>query len=388
MQLIEVLDEDSATAFIEINVALNKDDPNYIRPLNKDIQDVFDPQKNKAFRGGHCARWVLKDDKGVYIGRIAAFVNKKYTNKGDEQPTGGIGFFDCVDDQEAADLLFDTARKWLGGRGMEAMDGPINFGERDRWWGLITEGFTPPLYGMNYNPPYYKRLLENYGFRPFFDQVCFALKVREDLQEKFYKRHGELKRIPGISIRNIRKNQLEKFAADFVHVYNKAWKSHGGGKDLHRDQALAMFKAMKPVLEEDLIWFVYNGEEPIACWINLPELNQYFRYFDGRFGLWEKCKFLWLKWTGACKKITGLVFGIVPEWQGKGVDAYMIVEGSIALRAPGVPYTDYEMQWIGDFNPKMINVAESLGTYRSRILTTYRFLFDPTKIPHRHPILD
>ena len=388
MQLIEVLDEDTATAFIEINVALNKDDPNYIRPLNKDIQDVFDPQKNKAFRGGQCARWVLKDDKGVYIGRIAAFINKKYTNKGDEQPTGGIGFFDCTDDQEAANLLFDTARKWLGGRGMEAMDGPINFGERDRWWGLITDGFTPPLYGMNYNPPYYKRLLENYGFRPFFDQVCFALKVREDLQEKFYKRHEELKRKPGISIRNIRKNQLEKFAADFVHVYNKAWKSHGGGKDLHRDQALAMFKAMKPVLEEDLIWFVYNGEEPIACWINLPELNQYFRYFDGRFGLWEKCKFLWLKWTGACKKITGLVFGIVPEWQGKGVDAYMIVEGSIALRAPGVPYTDYEMQWIGDFNPKMINVAESLGTYRSRTLTTYRFLFDPTKIPHRHPILD
>jgi hypothetical protein len=388
MQLIEVLDEDTASAFIEINAALNKDDPNYIRPLNKDIRDVFDPRVNKAFRGGHCARWLLKDDKGVYAGRIAAFINKKYRNIGDEQPTGGVGFFDCIDDQEAANLLFDTARNWLGSQGMEAMDGPINFGERDRWWGLITEGFHPPLYGMNYNPPYYKTLLESYGFRPFFDQVCFALRVREDLQDKFYKRHEELKRQPGISIRNLRKSELGKFAADFVHVYNKAWKSHGGGKELHKDQALAMFKTMKPVLEEDIIWFVYNGEEPIACWINLPELNQYFRYFNGRFGFLEKCKFLWLKWTGACRKITGLVFGVVPEWQGKGVDAYMIVEGSIALRAPGVPYTDYEMQWIGDFNPKMINVAESLGTYRSRILTTYRFLFDPTKIPRRHPILD
>jgi len=268
------------------------------------------------------------------------------------------------------------------------MDGPINFGERDRWWGLITKGFHPPLYGMNYNPPYYQLLLENYGFQPFFDQVCFALKVQEPLQEKFYKRHAELSKQPGISIRNLRKKELDKYAADFVHVYNKAWKSHGGEKDLHRDQALAMFRTMKPVLEEDLIWFVYDKEEPIACWINLPELNQYFKHFNGRFGWWEKTRFLVLKWLGACKKITGLVFGVVPEWQGKGVDAYMIVEGSMALRAPGIPYEDYEMQWIGDFNPKMINVAESLGTYRSRILTTYRFLFDRTKITRRHPILD
>lgn len=388
MQLIEVLDEETANAFIEINAQLNRDDPNYIRPLNKDIRDVFDPAKNKAFRGGQCARWVLKDDSGHYIGRIAAFIQKKYKNKGDEQPTGGVGFFDCIDDQAAANLLFDTARNWLADRGMQAMDGPINFGERDRWWGLITEGFHPPLYGMNYNPPYYQTLVENYGFRPFFNQICFAMKVQAPLQEKFHKRHAELSRLPGISSRNIRKDQLEKFAADFVYVYNKAWKSHQGGKDLHKDQALAMFKTMKPVLDESLIWFVYSYEEPIAFWINLPELNQYFRHFNGRFGIWEKLRFLWLRWSGACTKVAGMVFGVIPEWQAKGVDAYMIMEGSRTFRAPGGRYTDIEMQWIGDFNPKMINVAESLGTYRSRVLTTYRYMFDRTKTVRRHPILE
>jgi hypothetical protein len=388
MQLIEVLREDTAKAFIEINVALNKGNPNYIRPLDKDIADVFDPKKNKAFRHGECIRWVLKDGKGQYIGRIAAFTNRKYTNKGDGQPTGGIGFFDCVNVREAAGCLLDAARNWLKEKGMEAMDGPINFGERDRWWGLITEGFHEPLYGMNFNPPYYKDLLENYGFRPFFDQICFAMKVMDPLQDKFYKRHAELSKQPGIYADHIHKNNLDKYAGDFVHVYNSAWKSHGGGKDLHRDQALAMFRTMKPVLDERLIWFVYDGEEPIACWVNLPELNQYFRHFDGKFGLWQKCRFLWLKWTGACKKITGIVFGVVPEWQNKGVDAYIIVEGARVLQAPGVPYIDYEMQWIGDFNPKMINVAESLGTYRSRTLTTFRYLFDRTKTVQRHPILD
>ena len=110
--------------------------PGYIRPLDKDIDQVFDPKKNKAFRQGEAARWILKDEEGRLLGRIAAFVNKRYKSKGDEFPVGGIGFFDCIHNQDAADQLFDVARHWLLQRGMEAMDGPINFGERDSWWGL------------------------------------------------------------------------------------------------------------------------------------------------------------------------------------------------------------------------------------------------------------
>jgi len=122
-------------------------------------------------------------------------------------------------------------------------------------------------------------------------------------------------------------------------------------------------------------------------WVNLPDLNQWFKYLDGKFGLLHKLKFLWVKKTKPNKKFTGLVFGIVPEYQGKGVDAFMIVEGAKIIQ-PDTPYIEYEMQWIGDFNPKMINVAETLGeTFRSRILTTYRYLFDRTKEFKRHPML-
>src|SRR5690606_16238399 len=99
------------------------------------IESVFDPKVNKAFRYGEVVRWLLRHDDGSYIGRIAAFVNKKYSNKGDKVPVGGIGFFDCIDDQSAANVLFDTACAWLTTKGVKAMDGPINFGERDRWWG-------------------------------------------------------------------------------------------------------------------------------------------------------------------------------------------------------------------------------------------------------------
>jgi hypothetical protein len=141
MQLIPVKDSITAKQFLQVAVDLYKADPNWIRPFDKDINEVFDEKKNKTFRFGEVERWILKNDEGKLIGRIAAFVNKKYKNKGDDLPVGGIGFFECINNQEAADLLLDNAKHWLIQKGMEVMDGPINFGERDKWWGLGNQRF-------------------------------------------------------------------------------------------------------------------------------------------------------------------------------------------------------------------------------------------------------
>ena len=387
MLLAEVSNNQLSKDFIRVNVEINKKDPNYIRPLDKDINEVFDPKKNKAFRFGEATRWILKNEEGKLIGRIAAFTNKKYKNKGDDIPVGGIGFFDCINDQQAADMLFDVAKHWLMQKGIEAMDGPINFGERDRWWGLLVEGFQSPVYCLNYNPPYYQGLFENYGFRNFYNQICFGLDPKKEISQKIINRHAQVAADPAFSARYIKKNQLEKFARDFTIVYNKAWAGHGGLKELRQEQVNILFKTMKPVMDEKIIWFVYHHEDPIAIFTNLPDLNQWFKYLDGKFDLWHKLKFLWIKKNKPNKKFTGLVFGIIPEFQGKGVDAYMINEAALVVQ-PQTNYIEYEMQWIGEFNPKMINVAENFGdTFRSRKLTTYRYLFDRTKEFKSHPVL-
>jgi len=388
MQLIQVTDNNTASQFLQVAVQLYKSDPNWIRPLDKDINEVFDKTKNKTFRFGEVTRWILKNDDGQLIGRIAAFINKKYKNKGDEVPVGGIGFFDCINDQAAADLLFDTAREWLKQKGMEAMDGPINFGERDRWWGLVTMGFSEPLFGMNYNPPYYKKLFEDYGFQLFFNQICFAIDAKKPISSKIHERHDLLAANPDISCRLINKKELEKFAADFTTIYNKAWAGHGGLKQLALEQVKNMFKKMKPVIDERIIYFAYHKSDPIAMFLNLPDLNQYFKYMNGKFGLLQKLYFLYLQKFKPSKKFNGLVFGVVPEWQGRGIDAYLIGECSKIIQVPSQPYTAYEMQWIGDFNPKMLNVAQNFGdTYQSKNLVTYRYLFDRTLPFKRHPIV-
>jgi GNAT superfamily N-acetyltransferase len=387
VQVIEVNTPRLRTVFLEVNVRLYAGDPNYIRPLDKDIEEVFDPQKNKAFRFGEAIRWVLVNEKAEPIGRIAAFVNSRYRTKGDEYPVGGIGFFDCIDNQEAANRLFDTAKNWLRTKGMEGMDGPINFGERDRWWGLIVEGFQPPLYCMNYNKPYYRKLFEAYGFQPFFDQICFGLDPTKEISQKLLDRHALIKKDPAYKAVYINKDQLEKYAQDFTLIYNKAWAGHGGLKEMREEVAMTLFKRMKPVMDEKIVWFVYYHNEPIGFFINIPDLNQWFKYLNGKFDWWHKLKFLFIKHTRPNPRFTGIIFGVIPEFQGKGVDAYMINEAKLVIQALH-RYTYYELQWIGDFNPKMLNVAQGLGdTYPTRKLITWRYSFDRSRPVARHPIL-
>lgn len=383
MQMHEVTTPKDKKDFLALPLRIYKNDPNWIRPLDRDIEAIFDPTINKTFKHGVCERWLLKDEQGAVMGRIAAFTNTKFKF---EQATGGIGFFECIDDQKVANFMFDHCQNWLKKHDIEAMDGPINFGERDRWWGLQIEGFQPPLYCMNYNPPYYQKLFEKYGFKVFFYQLCFAMKTSQSLQEKFFESHARLKKDNSYVAKRIETSKLEKYAADFTLIYNKAFAVHGDGKVLDVRTAQKMFTSMKPIIDENLVWFAYKNDEPIAFWINLPDINQYFKKMNGRFGWFQKLYFLWLQLFSTCNRFVGLVFGIVPEYHGKGVDGFLIVEAAKVIQHLK-KYDDFELQWVGDFNPKMISIAESLGTHCSRKLATYRYLFDQSAKFERHPIL-
>jgi hypothetical protein len=389
MNLNRVASKKDEADFLAVHVEINRSNPNWIRPLDNDVLSVFDSSKNKFLKHGEIIRWVLKDNDHRLIGRIAAFVNRNYKNKGDKVPVGCIGFFDCIDDQNAANTLFDKAQKWLSEKGMEAMDGPINFGDRDKWWGLLVEGFHQPIYNMNYNPPYYQKLFENYGFELFYNQICWSLEVASESQQldsKFYSSHEKYSKIPDFKVRHIRKNQLPKFANDFSTVYNKAWATHEGNKEIAPAHALKLLKSINPVMDEKLIWFTYFKEEPIAMWVNLPDINQIIKYLNGKFGLWEKLKFYLLKIFGENRNFVGLVFGIVPEFQSQGIDYFMIVEAEKVIKR-STSYKTLELFWQGDFNPKILNISKNLGGKQSRRLITYRYLFDRTRKFERHPIL-
>ena len=375
----EVIDKKSEREFLLFPVKLYKNDKNYIRPLDQDVKKVFNPKQNKLFRQGECVRWILIDDKQQIVGRVAAFVDFKSSSKND-QPTGGMGFFDCINNKEAAFLLFDQCRDWLKSKNMEAMDGPINFGERDRWWGCLIEGFTQPNYCSNYNFPYYRDLFESYGFQDYFKQITYHSPISDERMNPVIKEKAlRLSNNPDYLFKHIEKENINKYANDFSIIYNKAWANFPGVKPLSESHVKAMFKSMKPILEEQLIWFGYYKNEPIACYIMIPEINEIVKRLNGNFNLFGKLKFLYFKWRKMCYKSFGFVFGIVPEQQRRGVEGALIMAYAKVALAPGFPYSELEMNWIGDFNPAMMHLLEEIGARPSKIHITYRYLFDRTK---------
>ncbi|ADY52925.1 hypothetical protein Pedsa_2377 [Pseudopedobacter saltans DSM 12145] len=387
MYLQQVLDKNTAKEFLLFPLSIYKNDPNYIRPLDKDIEFVFDQEKNKYFRHGECVRWILKDDQGEVIGRIAAFINRK-TLKSFEQPTGGVGFFECIENKEAAFKLLDTAKEWLSKKGMEAMDGPINFGDRDKWWGLLVDGFYPPCYCCNYNPKYYQTFFEEYGFEVFFKQYTYYRHLSWALSDTYMEKAQRILQNPDYTFEHMRIKNLPKYIEDFRTVYNKAWVKHMGVKEMTPAQAKVIMNQLKPVLDEKIVWYAYYKGECVGFYVNIPELNQLFKYVNGKLDLIGKLKFLYHKWKRSNKTMYGIVFGIAPEHQKKGVEAAMIVAAAeVLLDRKQVAYEDFQMNWIGDFNPKMMNVAEQIGGKIYKTHHTYRYLFDRTKEFKRHAII-
>jgi len=389
MKVVEVNSALLADAFLKINTQLNKGNPKYIRPLNKEVEEVFDKKKNKLFQQGNAKRWLVQNEQGETLGRIAAFYYSNYKNKGTEYPVGCFGFFDCIPDFNAAKLLFDTAKIWLAENGMQAMDGPINFGDRDKWWGLMLKGFEEePMYGMSFNPAYYETLFSQYGFENFYNQYYYKVNLEDDLPPKFEERYNKFKAKPDYQALHLDKKNLQKFAKDFVSIYNAAWAQHGEAKAISYDQIIKLFNSLKAVMDEKVIWFAYYKEEPIAMFINIPDVNQYFKYFNGQLGLWQKLQLLWMKWNKINSKLTGLAFGVVPKYQALGVDSFLIYACNLVLQKAKI-YKQYEMGWAADWNPKMVNIYKSLGGIPSRQMVTYRHIFNTARTPfERHPMMD
>ncbi|RIV27791.1 hypothetical protein DYU11_05710 [Fibrisoma montanum] len=396
MRLVEVGSNPAyQKEFLQFPVRLYRNDPCWIRPLDKDINNVFDPEVNKLFKAGKCTRWLLLDDSGNTLGRVAAFINRKTAVADNAQPTGGMGFFECVDDQAAAFRLFDACRDWLADLGMEAMDGPINFGDRDRWWGLLVDGFDKePNYGMPYTKPYYIPLFEAYGFQDYYQQHTFYLPIPEEkvhkvLHPTVLERSQRILNDPTYEFRTIQRNNLPKFAADFAEIYNKAWTKHLSVNDMTVERALKVMEQMKPVMDEQLVWFGYHvpTAQPIAFFVMLPELNQYFKHVNGKMDLIGKMKFLYYKLRKTNNKAFGVIFGVVPEFQGRGIESAIAIAFSKIAWSQGFQYEHLELNWIGDFNVKMTRFAKLLGGVINKRHITYRYLFDRTKEFKRHPVI-
>ncbi len=385
MQIIKVTDNQSRKLFHKVPHLIYRNDKNWAPPLEVMIENTFSPEKNPSFKDGVAERWVLTDHSNKPIGRIAAFIQHG-KSKTYEQPTGGCGYFECMNDFEAAKMLFDTAKNWMAAQGMEAMDGPVNFGENYMNWGLLVDGFIPQGYGMPYNPPYYLDLFRKYGFEVYFEQYSYHLDYTVPFPERFWKIAGWVAQKPGYQFRHFSYDQTEKFIADFCSVYDDAWRFHEHFKPLDPQDLRDFLVDSKDVLDPEMIWFAYHEEKPIAMFVMIPDINQILKKLNGKLNPINMLKFLWYKKTKQINRTRILIMGVVPQYQKSGIESAIFWHQDKLMKQKP-QYKEVELSWAGDFNPKIISLYESVGGKKAKTHYTMRYLFDRNKPFHRAPII-
>ncbi len=375
MVVYKVTDKKTQKEFHKVPKVLYRNDKNWICPLNIEIEKIFDPQKNICFKHGDAERWILKNKSGKLIGRIAAFYDdrKAYNNW---QPTGGIGFFECVDDNMAATLLFDTTKEWLKEKGMEAMDGPINFGENFFHWGLLIDGFSVPVYGMPYNYSYYKDLFEKYGFKTYYEEYSYYRTADKPYPERMIRWAEFIASKPEYSYQSFKFNEKERFINDIVNVYNTTWSEFLESYTvLKYEDVELLINESKEIIDEDFIWLAYYKNNPIAFLIAIPDANQILKSVNGKLNFWSIIKLIYLKNRKKISRSRVTIFGVVQAYQKSGVLAALFLQYQKAiLKKP--QYKTIELSWVGDYNPKMIKVYQQIEATKYKTHITYRYLFD------------
>jgi GNAT superfamily N-acetyltransferase len=382
MQVVEVRTKHDKKEFVNFPKELYKTDPFWVCQLDSGVEAVFDPVKNHTFKHGEAIRWILKDGHGKTIGRIAAFIDK-VRSAANRQPTGGIGFFEVTENKEAAFLLFNTAREWHVSHGMEAMDGPINFGENDNNWGLLVDGFIQQGFGMPYNKKYYRSFFEEYGFKNYFEQFSYHRDVRGtdnkivQFPERIMKIAEWLSKRPGYSFHHFEFRNKGKFVKDIVDIYNSTWsvfKEDFTPLDpAFLDESL---ERARLVIDEKLIWFAYFNDKPIAFFVLFPDLNQILKHFNGKIHFWNLIRFVYFKTTHEMKRMRAIVGGVHPTYQNSGVESAIFLQlYNVFRRRPW--FKELELSWVGDFNPRMIAIYEALGAKRAKTHVTYRYIINP-----------
>ena len=373
MIIIEVKTQKQAKAFIDLPRKLYKNDPSWVCTLDDEVESIFDPQKNTFFHHGICKRWLAVNHQQEVIGRIAAFINYQKTN-GNEEPAGGVGFFECIDDKHIAKELFCTAKNWLQTQGMKAMDGPINFGENDKFWGLLVEGFQSPSYGMNYNPPYYIDFFESYGFQKLYDQFTNVLKLDKPFPSRFTKISDWVMRKADYTFEHFSSSNKEKYFHDFREIYNDAWHNFENFVPIDIETIRESFRQMEPIMDEKIIWFAYYKQEPIAFVICLPDANQLLKPLHGKMTLLNKLRFVWYKNTTTVDRLRIIVMGCKQKFHNHGIESALIrcLQNEVM---PRNTIKEIELAWVGDFNKKMMALHEATGAVKAKVHRTYRYHF-------------
>lgn len=385
---VHPLDPNSAAdrkRLVKFQFKLYKGDPYWVPPLVADRLKFLDPKHNPSFEymqvayfiadavvmPEHAPKGVLGGGVEQDVGMIAAILNPRHNEiHGDD--IGFFGFFECINNQEAAHALLQAAETWLRDHGRSAMRGPLSFTMTDEV-GLLVDGLNDaPRILMPYNPPYYQELLESYGLEGVMDLYAYHFDLHalfggdpNNLPAKLVRVAEKLKQRGKLSMHTLDMKQFDAEVEKLKGIYNSAWEKNWGAVGVTDHELAHYAKEMKPVLDPDLAFFIEIDGKPVGVALSLPDANLVLKKMNGHlfpFGFIQALRYQKkIQWA----RVWAL--GVLPTHRHLGVDAVMIYETARAAMRKGIKHL--ECSWILANNLDMRRPIENLGGV---IYKTYR----------------
>ena len=371
VSILPVFNSKHKNQFINFEWTVNKNTPNWISPLRMERIKVLNTKKNPFFTHAEIQLFLAYKD-GRLAGRIAAITNKNY-NDFQKDNAGFFGFFDCYNDQEVADALFQSAIEWLRGKGKDLMYGPMNPSTNDEV-GILIDGFnTPPYMMMTHNASYYPQLSEGFGLTKAKDLFAWFVttdKAMENISEKMRRVSGKILKKYNITIRNLVIKNLKQEIKLIKDIYNNAWSRNWGFVPFTDDEINALAKDLAQVADENLLLLAEKEGNPIAFSLTLPNINEVLnRIPNGR--LFPTGIFKLLTGMNKIKYLRVLVLGVKKEFQFLGLGSIFYIETIIRAKEKG--YLGGEMSWILEDNYTMNKPIEDVGAKKYKTYRVYQY---------------
>lgn len=363
--------------FLELPWQLYQGDTNWIPPLRKNIKELVGFASHPFHKHNQVQTFLAIRD-GEPCGRIAAIINQAYIERYQDR-RGFFGFFECVNDQQVANALFDSAKTWFAERDIHDMRGPAN-PSLNYECGLLVDGFdTPPFFMMTYNPPHYGTLIEGYGFRKVQDMYAFwgHVDMLQQLDKKLQFIAEEVIRRFHVRTRAMNKKRFRQEVRTFLDIYNNSLSGTWGFTPLSQGEMEHMSKSLRMLIVPQLTSVAEVDGRVVGVSFGLLDYNTRIKQIDGRLFPFGFIRLLWNK--RAIKRIRLISTNVIPEFQRWGVGLLLLYNLTRPILEWGIQ--EAEFSWVLESN------ALSAGSLRrggAKLTKTYRMYdYGPTPDPQR-----
>ena len=319
-----------------------------------DRRKMLDRKKNPFYKHAEMETFLAERD-GKIVGRIAAIINHNH-NREHEENIGFFGFFECFDDQDVANALFDTAATWLRTKGVTAMRGPVSPSVNDEY-GLLVDGFDlPPAILMVYNPPYYQKLIENYGFKKAKDLYAYHVHSNKVFTDKLKRVSEIVRNKSGVVFRSLDMKRFDEEVKTIRDLYNKGWSRNWGEVPMTEEEFNYVANDLKAIVDPSIVIIAEVRGKPVGFGMSLPDYNMILK--DNKRG-WLipglLRVLLFRKRIDFCRIV---ILGVVPEFLNSGIGGVLFYETAVRAVANGYPHG--EASWVLEDNVMMNRGAELL----------------------------